>query len=185
MKKSLDLMLGMRTIVNIFEQNKNVFAIPYTAVGVYRGSDCLRSAAIKCGASQPELLTSTKLRKHVATITQLLNLTTNDREQLANFMGHDLAIHNEYYRLPDNTLQLSRVSKILLAVESGKINELKGKTLDEFDDIIIPNDCNESSSDDKEDDYIENSKVLYWFKLLSFIYNTKYLFCFHFYRRLV
>lgn len=55
MKKSLDLMLGMRTIVNIFEQNKNVFAIPYTAVGVYSGSDCLRSAAIKCGASQPEL----------------------------------------------------------------------------------------------------------------------------------
>ncbi|XP_060875396.1 uncharacterized protein LOC132952418 [Metopolophium dirhodum] len=159
MKKSLDLMLDMRASVHIFEQNKNLFAIPYTAVGVYRGSDCLRSAAIKCGAAQPQLLTSTKLRKHVATITQLLNLTTNDREQLANFMGHDLAIHNEYYRLPDNTLQLSRVSKILLAAESGKINELKGKTLDEFDDIIIPNDLNESSSDEKEDDEKEDDTI--------------------------
>lgn len=76
-------------------------------------------------------------------------------------MGHDLAIHNEYYRLPDNTLQLSRVSKILLAAESGKINELKGKTLDEFDDIIIPNNYNESSSDEKEDDEIKNSKALF------------------------
>lgn len=169
MKEYLDLMLTMRTSVNIFEQNKNVFAIPYTAVGVYRGSDYLRSAATECGVSQPELLTSTKLRKHVATVTQLLNLTTNDREQLANFMGHDLAIHNEYYRLPDNTLQLSRVSKILLAAESGKINELKGKTLDEFDDIIISNDYNESSSDEKEDDEIQNSKVLNFMIVYLFV----------------
>jgi len=32
---------------------------------------------------------------------------------------------------------------ILIAAESEKINELKGKTLDEFDDIIISNDYNE------------------------------------------
>ncbi|XP_008188106.1 uncharacterized protein LOC103310706 [Acyrthosiphon pisum] len=95
MKQSIDLLLKIRNAASVFKQNEYLFAIPNTAVGYYRGSDCLRKAANECGSSAPELLTSTKLRKHIATMSQLLNLSTNDREQLANFMGHDLAIHNE------------------------------------------------------------------------------------------
>lgn len=119
-------------------------------MGVYRGSDCLRKAAIECKASSPNLLTSTKLRKHIATMSQLLNLTSNDKEQLANFMGHDLAIHNDYYKLPDETLQISRISKILLAMESGNVHELRGKTLEEFDEYMMPNDTEDE--DEKDDD---------------------------------
>lgn len=148
MKISLDTILNIRDRCNVFKQNENIFAIPFTAVGVYRGSECMNKFANACGSSNPDLLTSTKLRKHVATMSQLLNLTTNDREQLANFMGHDLSIHNQYYRLPDNTLQLSRVSKILLAVESGNLHELKGKTLDEFDSIVPTGHDNSSSDED-------------------------------------
>lgn len=85
-------------------------------------------------------------------MSQLLNLTTNDREQLANFMGHDLSIHNEYYRLPDNTLQVSRVSKIFLAMESGKLNELRGKSLEEFDNFFIPSNFGEKSSDSEDNE---------------------------------
>lgn len=136
MKESLDLLLTIRNTVSVFKQNEYLFAIPNTAVGCYRGSDCLRKASSECGSSAPELLTSTKLRKHIATMSQLLNLTKNDREQLANFMGHDLENHNAYYRLPDETLQISRVSKILLAMESGNLHQLKGKTLEEFDDFF-------------------------------------------------
>ncbi|KAF0703116.1 Uncharacterized protein FWK35_00031610, partial [Aphis craccivora] len=91
-------------------QNKmqNEIMKPLTDVeGAYCGTDCLRKSADACGASDPEQLTSTKLRKHIATMSQLLNLTNSDREQLANFMGHDLAINNEYYRLPDEALQIS------------------------------------------------------------------------------
>lgn len=139
-------------LVYLNKTNTYLFAIPNTAVECYRGSVCLRKAAIECGSSAPELLTSTKLRKHIATISQLLNLSTNDREQLANFMGHDLAIHNEYYRLPNETLQISRVSKILLAMESGNLHELKGKTLEQFDDFLMPSHSIEGSSysDDNE-----------------------------------
>jgi len=54
-------------------------------------------------------------------------------------MGHDLTIHNEYYRLPDETLQISRVRKILLAMESRKLHELKGKSLKEFDEFMPAN----------------------------------------------
>lgn len=168
MKDSIDLILKIRNSVNVFEQNEYLFAIPYTAVGCYRGSDCLRKAANECGSSSPKLLTSTKLRKHIATMSQLLNLSTNDREQLANFMGHDLSIHNEYYRLPDNTLQVSRVSKILLAMESGQLHELRGKSLEEFDNFLMPLNNSGENMTDSEDD--EGILLLQLFNL-----NTKYL----------
>lgn len=149
MKESLDLLIQIRNKCNIFESNEHIFAIPFTVVGVYRGSDCLRKAAVECKASSPDLLTSTKLRKHIATMSQLLNLTSNDKEQLANFMGHDLAIHNDYYKLPDETLQISRISKILLAMESGNLHELRGKTLEEFDEYMMPDD---TADEDEQDD---------------------------------
>ncbi|XP_022179916.1 uncharacterized protein LOC111040345 [Myzus persicae] len=157
MKESIDLLLKIRNAASVFKQNEYLFAIPNTAVGCYRGSDCLRKAANECGSSAPELLTSTKLRKHIATMSQLLNLSTNDREQLANFMGHDLAIHNEYYRLPNETLQISRVSKILLAMESGNLHELKGKTLEQFDDFLMPSNAIECSSDSDDNENVTDS----------------------------
>ena len=43
-----------------------------------RGTDALRFYSSKCGASRPEALRSTKLRKHIATMTQLLNLKENE-----------------------------------------------------------------------------------------------------------
>ncbi|KAK0146646.1 hypothetical protein N1851_014043 [Merluccius polli] len=50
-------------------------------------------------------------------------------DQLANFLGHDIRIHREFYRLPDKTLQLAKISKVLLALESGRLAEFHGKNL--------------------------------------------------------
>lgn len=61
MKQSIDLLLKIRNSASVFKQNEYLFPIPNTAVGCYRGSDCLRKAANECGSSAPELLTSTKL----------------------------------------------------------------------------------------------------------------------------
>jgi len=53
-----------------------------------RGSDAIQKLSKDCGAKNPENLTSTKLRKQVATVAQLLNLSESDIEQLATFMRH-------------------------------------------------------------------------------------------------
>lgn len=53
-------------------------------------------------------------------------------DQVAKFLGHDICIHREYYRLSENTLQLSKMSKLLLATEQGA-STYKGKSLDEID----------------------------------------------------
>lgn len=54
------------------------------------------------------------MRKHVSTV---LNLRDNEMDILAIFLGHDIIVHREYYRLPEGTLELAKVSKVLIALE--------------------------------------------------------------------
>ena len=60
-------------------------------------------------------------------MTQVLNLEEYELDGLAGFLGHDLAIHREYYRLPENTVQLAKVVKILMAVNRGVSEIAEGK----------------------------------------------------------
>ncbi|XP_034038242.1 uncharacterized protein LOC117521022 isoform X2 [Thalassophryne amazonica] len=122
-----------------------MFARP-AAMSHLRGSDCIRCFAKACGAKCLKALSSTKLRKHAATLSTVLNMSDTGMDQLANFLGHDIRIHHEFYRLPDKTLQLAKISKVLLALESGRLAEFHGKNLDQ-----ITIDPNESVRSDDED----------------------------------
>ncbi|KAI4905149.1 hypothetical protein NFI96_011546, partial [Prochilodus magdalenae] len=99
--------------------------------------------------------TSEKLRKHAATLSTVLNMTNTEMDQLANFLGHDIRIHREFYRLPEKTLQLAKISKILMALEQGRIAEFQGKNLDEIG--IEPD---EKVLDSGEDDEVEDEEVM-------------------------
>lgn len=79
-------------------------------------------------------MTSTKLRKQLATLAQILNLKENAMDLLATFQGHDIRIHRQFYRLPDNALQVAKVSKHMHAINNGTIANHKGC---DFDDITI------------------------------------------------
>jgi hypothetical protein len=98
-----------------------------------RGSDVIRDLANNCGAANPLLLRSTRLRKHVAMLSQVLSLKEHEVEQLTRFLGHDIRIHRNFYRLPNEVIQTAKVSRILLALEKGNISKYSGKTLDEID----------------------------------------------------
>lgn len=62
------------------------------------GYSTLRTFAKQSGAEYPESLTSGKLRKHIATISQVNNLSTSELEQLCNFLGHTMTTHQNFYR---------------------------------------------------------------------------------------
>uniref|UniRef100_A0AAV2KYY6 Uncharacterized protein n=1 Tax=Knipowitschia caucasica TaxID=637954 RepID=A0AAV2KYY6_KNICA len=81
------------------------------------------------------MLRSTKLRKHVATLCQLLDLSNQELEQVAKFMGHDIRVHCNYYRQTDKTFQVAKVGKLLFAMEGGA-EALKGKTLQTLDAAV-------------------------------------------------
>ena len=133
MESAMKLLVSLRNNVGVNPMNKFVFAIPSSgSLKNIRGPDAIRKHVKQCDLKCPEAIYSTNLRKHIATLSQLINLGSNDLEMLANFMGHDIKIHREFYRLPEDTLQLAKCSKLLLIMEKG-INEYKGKTLNEIE----------------------------------------------------
>ena len=75
---------------------------------------------------------STKVRKYVATVSQILDLQANESEWLARHMGHDVNVHCQYYRLQDSTLELAKVSKLLLVVDERNAAKFAGKKLDDI-----------------------------------------------------
>lgn len=131
MCREIDELLETRHKVGVNSENAFIFSRPFfSSEDHMAGHDCLREAAVNSHAKQPETLTSTKLRKHIATVSQILNLTDHELDQVCGFMGHDVRVHREYYRLPEDTLQLAKVSRILIAMDQGKIADFKGQSLE-------------------------------------------------------
>ena len=120
-------------------------------------SDILRTFSRECGAEQPDLLTSTSLRKQIATMSQILNLKDHELDALADFLGHDIRVHRQFYRLSEDTVQVAKISKLLLELESGRLGRHKGKTLDEIqvdeeEEIQINEEEEKHGLSDDEDD---------------------------------
>ena len=130
MKKAIDLLITTRNAVGVSKKNLYIFARPYKkSDGYMRASDCLRKVTRELDLELPEAITSTKLRKYVATIAQVIDLKDSELEWLARHMGHDIRIHRQFYRLHDSTLEMAKVGRLLMAVDQGKIKKYAGKTL--------------------------------------------------------
>lgn len=98
MQKYIDLLIKTRRASKIVpEANKYIFANPGSNRWM-SGSSVIRKLAYKSGAKHPELLTSTKFRKQIATILQLMHFDSDEMEQIARFMGHTEKTHKEFYR---------------------------------------------------------------------------------------
>lgn len=99
MQTFIDMLLKVRKSTDIVpECNKYLFANPGSYDRWVIGSAVLRKFASRCGAKNPDLLTSGKFRKQIATILQLMNFEQNEMEQVARFMGHTEKTHREFYR---------------------------------------------------------------------------------------
>ncbi|KAK7465993.1 hypothetical protein BaRGS_00037430, partial [Batillaria attramentaria] len=133
MKAAVDLLVTKREAAGISRFNEYVFACSHFLSECHlRGSCTLRKLVLEAKLTQPELITGTNLRKQVATLSQVVNLRDNELDVLAQFMGHNIRIHREFYRSPNDTVQLAKVSKLLLALEKGMIPQ--GKGLDDIQD---------------------------------------------------
>ncbi|CAH0556796.1 unnamed protein product, partial [Brassicogethes aeneus] len=134
-------------------ENTYFFSYPESKFWI-DGCVVVRKYAMLSNAKFPNLLTSCRLRKHIATVTQLLNLQSNEIDQLAKFMGHTTKTHESFYKLPQDVYQIAKVSKILQIMEKGNAAEFKNKTLEEIDI-----DMNEIESVLDKDDKMQNSNI--------------------------
>ena len=81
-------------------------------------------------------------------LEKVLCLQEHEMDMLATFLGHDIRVHKELYRLPLDTMQVAKLSKVFMAAGSGKIEQYSGKTLSE----IPPNATEEMQSENEESD---------------------------------
>jgi len=160
--QAMECLMSYRNECGIRSDNVFMFARPHSDHNM-RGTDCLRTTAERSEVAHPERLRSTKLRKHVATLSQVLNLKKNEMDQLAQFMGHSINVHRQFYRLPNNTLQSAHIAKIFLLMEKGQIMNADaiGKSL----------------ADSSINQLIEQSKFIFIFFAQSY-YGTMLYCCF-------
>ena len=98
-----------------------------------QGNDCIAAVLACCnGLKCPNGIKSTKLPKFFATVSQIVDLKENELDWLAKHMSHDINVHWQYYRLQESTLELAKVSKLLLAVDCGRASQVAWKKLDEI-----------------------------------------------------
>ncbi|KAI4459279.1 hypothetical protein MML48_6g00003767 [Holotrichia oblita] len=128
----IDVLLSLRQEC-VPETNDYLFPNPATNDKSLSGYHVLKKLATKSGVENQELFTSTRLRKQIATVLQVMNVNEKEMEQFATFMGHTKKTHETYYRLPQEIYQTAKVSKLLMAINKGKGAEYSGKTLDEIE----------------------------------------------------
>lgn len=116
MEETMECLTTLRKKCGVMPENKYFFAIPGYINAHHRGSDVLREIRNLSGVQYPKLITSTTLRKEIATLAAVSGLGKNDVSQLAVFLGHTQEVHKKYYRLPEETLQTAKVGKFLVSV---------------------------------------------------------------------
>ena len=117
--------------VTIIKSNTYFFARPGCNSNL-RACDCLREIAKEAKLQKPHLLRSTKMRKYTATVSQILNLKESQLDWLADHLGHIIQVHRDVYRLSSPTVELTKIAKLMLAVDGGNIGKFVGKSLDEI-----------------------------------------------------
>lgn len=170
----IDTFLKFRDKANVHSNNQFLFGI--NKDNFIRLTDVMRKESICCGAEKPELLRATFLRKQVATTSQLLDLNDNEMQMLADFMGHNIEIHKAHYRTPELTLQIARLSKLLIAVDEGNVENYKDKSLKNID---VENylDENERSNIESETDCdlgIQISLIFCFILLILYVLNSRH-----------
>lgn len=132
------MLIEKRSEMNMLEENEMVFGLPNSEDGIINSSMTLRKFATEY-CEKPENVTSTKLRKYLATACQMLELGETGKDYLANHLGHQIAENTQFYRQHADAVEVAKVSQILLLAEKGKLHKSAGRTINNLDveDVLI------------------------------------------------
>ena len=131
--QAIHVLIKTRSVVSVSRENKYIFATLTRGSKKYLcGPDCLSAIVKQVDLKNPAAVKSTELRKYIATVSHIIDLNSSELDWLARHMGHDIAVHREYYRLHESTLDLAKGSILLLAVDEGHASKWQGKKLSEI-----------------------------------------------------
>ena len=126
--RSIRYLIKYREFLGIHSSNEYLFA----AGDCYlKGWDTLQSITRKIeNLEKPQLITPTRTRKFLATVLQLLDMSDAELTWLTNHFGHTKDVHFTWYRREDSTVELTKVARVLMAVDEGK--DIKNKKIDDI-----------------------------------------------------
>jgi hypothetical protein len=95
LKEAMDALLEAREACGVLESNPFFFAVPSFSSSYLMPSPVLKKFITQFGVSN---MATRKIRKFIATVLQAKPGTLTV-DQLARHLGHEFAVHNEFYRL--------------------------------------------------------------------------------------
>lgn len=128
-KTAMDVLLETRAAVGIPSANPYFFP-SYSEQGHLDPYQVLQRVVRQAGVSNPDSITTTRARKYVATMMQLQDLTHVEMDWVSKHLGHSLNIHKAYYRQHTAAIEMGKVTRLLLQLDSGHSSDYNGKTLD-------------------------------------------------------
>ncbi|XP_050391798.1 uncharacterized protein LOC126810662 [Patella vulgata] len=138
-KRAIDLLISSRSAVGVRSTNPYIFSRMNSDTPL-SGYMEIKDLAEACpGIKYSERISSRAIRKYAATVSQVLDMTDKEVEILATHLGHDVKTHKEFYRLANSTIELSKVSQMMLAMEAGDMYKFKGKKLKDIDVSYLTN----------------------------------------------
>ena len=63
---------------------------------------------------------------------QIVNLSVGEQEWLSKHLGHDIQIDKDFYRQHDGIVEVAKISRILMMVDSDKTAKYAGRSLKEI-----------------------------------------------------
>lgn len=97
LEKYIDVLLVHREKYITDNDNEYVFTLPGSKAKWSKDDVAIRTLCKKFSLENPQAIFSNKLRKQIATVIQILNLSQNDLKQFSNFMDNTQKTHEEFY----------------------------------------------------------------------------------------
>ena len=93
----------------------------------------------KASLEKPNLITSTKIRKHMAAVLQFFDMNNAELEAVTEHLGHTQDVNRQWYRQKASTRELTKVAKLLIA-NHNNVN-FKNKKMTDITGALIPLSC--------------------------------------------
>jgi hypothetical protein len=112
--------------------NKYIFAIPHYSDFHIQGYRSINEVCGRVKLERKDLMTAMNLRRYIGTMSQVLQLKTNESEWLARHKDHNMVVHKDFYQLHHSTLEPTRVSMLLTLMDKGKASRFANRQLSDI-----------------------------------------------------
>ena len=132
MVAALDILEETRIECGVTPSNPFVFASRGSADSHMNSWHAMNKLSQEAGCKHPQLVSSSRLRKYMATVCQILDFEDFELEWLSKHLAHDINTHKQHYRQHDATVEIAKIGSLILAADAGQMNKYAGKKMSEI-----------------------------------------------------